>query len=304
MNTHIELVLDTRRKKKDNTFPIVLRITHFRKSTSIFTGYSVCENDWDFNLKGIKKNKNDSSLKLINNILLKSKVEAQDIINRLNDTDELNYLSLIEIKERINNKKTRFESFFEFGEQQIKELKASKRFGTARSYRSLLGILKVFRKQKDLRFNEINPYFLKRFEDFHLSKNGNTVNGLAAYMRTLRAIYNKGVKSGIISRDKYPFDLYKIRTTATEKRAIDIEQIKRIMHLELTPENTLFNYRNYFLLSYFLYGMSFIDLAFLKVENIRDHRIKFQRKKTGKRYDIKMTEQVSTIMRHYLELLH
>lgn len=41
MNTNIKLSLDTRRKKKDNTFPIILRLSHFRKTTSIRLGASV-----------------------------------------------------------------------------------------------------------------------------------------------------------------------------------------------------------------------------------------------------------------------
>ena len=40
------------------------------------------------------------------------------------------------------------------------------------------------------------------------------------------------------------------------------------MMLQLEKEDNLFNYRNYFLLSYMLLGMSFVDMAFLKISNI------------------------------------
>ena len=42
-------------------------------------------------------------------------------------------------------------------------------------------------------------------------------------------------------------------------------------------------------------------MAYLKVANIIDGRIKFRRKKTGKLYDIKITEQLKSILDNYLE---
>lgn len=49
MNTHIELFLDTRRKKKDHSFLVILRLSHFRKTTLIRLGESVQLNFWDEN---------------------------------------------------------------------------------------------------------------------------------------------------------------------------------------------------------------------------------------------------------------
>ena len=47
-----------------------------------------------------------------------------------------------------------------------------------------------------------------------------------------------------------------------------------------------------------LYGISFIDLAYLKMENIIDGRLKFKRKKTGKLYDIKLFPQLEALLAH------
>ncbi len=47
-------------------------------------------------------------------------------------------------------------------------------------------------------------------------------------------------------------------------------------------------------------GMFFIDMAFLRNRDIIDGRIKFQRKKTSKMYDIKVTEQIKVILKYYL----
>jgi site-specific recombinase XerD len=100
-------------------------------------------------------------------------------------------------------------------------------------------------------------------------------------------------------KETYPFVNYKIKTTPTEKRALDINSIKSIMLLQLDESDNLFHFRNYFLASYMLYGVSFIDMAFLKLENIIDNRIKFFRSKTSKTYDIKITTQLKEILDFY-----
>ena len=140
---------------------------------------------------------------------------------------------------------------------------------------------------------------LKRFETAHLKK-GNSINGLSMYMRTFRAIYNKAIHQGIVPADSYPFRKYKIKSEPTAKRAISKEKIKRILDLKLDVDSPLFNARNYFLCSYLMNGISFIDIAFLKVENIIDGRIQYRRQKTARHYDIKVTPQLSSIMDHYL----
>ena len=292
--------MDTRRSRKDNTFPIILRLSHFRKSTSIATGCFVQKIYWDDVKKQIRRSyKGVESVQFLNNLLLTELAKAQEIINRLHYKGELDFLSVKQLKDKIV-RKSKYTSFLEFGNNKVKELRMAQRFGTARNYEGVLSILKVFNKDKDIKFNEINLDFLERFERFHLAKKGNSHNGLASYMRTIKAIYNKGIKEGIIEREFYPFYNYQIRTVPTEKRAIKIEYIKRILELKLHQDDSLFHFRNYFLFSYMTMGMSFIDMAFLTKGNIVDGRIKFQRKKTSKMYDIKITEQLSVILKYYV----
>jgi len=301
MNTIISLMLDKRRVKKDGKFPIIFRLNHNRKTTSISTGFSILEVYWDEGKKEVKSNYNEvESVRLLNHLLLKEKAKASDIINKLYDKGELQYLSLNQVKQNLI-RKTNFDSFLEYGYHLVDELKYVHRFGTAISYEGTLRIMKTFANEKDIKFNEVNYDFLKKFEKYHLAKEGNSTNGLAAYTRTIRAIFNKGIKDGAIDKDAYPFSEYKIRTTPTKKRAINISYIKNIMELNLPIEHELFHARNYFLISYMLYGMPFMDMALLKITNIKNGRIDYQRKKTSKNYDIKISEPLSKILGFYLK---
>lgn len=301
MNTFITSILDQRRAKKDGKFPIIFRLTHNRKTTSIATGYSVLEIHWDSKKKQVKSNYREvESVHFLNTILSKEKARLNELINKIYDKGDLQYLSVQQLKQCLT-RKINFKSFVEYGNHLAKELISVRRFGTARSYLCTVKIMKTFAKKKDIKFNEVNYDFLVRFEKFHLKKEGNNLNGLAAYLRTIRAIYNKGIKDGCIEKEAYPFNKYKIRTTPTRKRALDVLYIKKILQLDLSIEHQLFHARNYFLISYMLYGMSFMDMAFLKIADIKNGRIVYQRKKTSKNYNIKISDKLNEILKFYVK---
>ncbi|MGW9685958.1 site-specific integrase [Flagellimonas sp. 2504JD1-5] len=299
MQTSLSLSLDKRRTRKDGSYPIILRLGHFQRTTSIATGYSVREEFWDRKKKEVKRSfKGVSSVANLNKSLLKELAKAKEVIVRLDDKGELDHLSLKQVKDRITGA-TNYSSFFDYTSMKIIELKSVNRYGTARSYKGVLQVLKKYTNGNELRFHEINYQFLKGFEQYHLSK-GNGLNSLSTYFRALRAIYNKAIKEGHADKDPHPFTNYSIKSVPTEKRAIDIVYIKKILELKLPENSTLFHYRNYFISSYMLYGMSFVDLAHLKLENLKDGRIMFRRKKTSKLYDIKIKEQLIKVLDFYL----
>jgi len=300
MKTNLTLTLDVRRKKFDNTYPIILRLSHLRKTTSISLGYAVEKKNWDSSKRKVRNSyKGVTSVSKLNNILIKEITRAADIINDLFDKKELEFLSIKQVKDKIV-RTSKYESFFEFGYGLAEELKKSQRFGTARSYIGTLGTFKTYNNNKDLKFNELNYHFLLKYESQYLSK-GNSINGLASNLRTIKAIYNKAIRAGLVKKEAYPFTNYKIRTIPTKKRAIDLESIKKIVEMRIDKNSALFHYRNYFLASYMMYGISFMDLSFLKIENIINGRIRFQRSKTGKFYNIKITDKLQEIISLYTE---
>ncbi|MCM4174195.1 site-specific integrase [Arenibacter sp. TNZ] len=299
MKTNITLSMDTRRKRKDGMCPIIFRLSHHRKTIAISTGFAVPPEYWNNKNREVKRTYNGvSSVARLNNLLIKKKTELRDGINELEENGQLEGLSITELKNTLT-KPTNTISFFDFTDQLISEMEEANRFGNAKAYRCALGALKNFNKKEFLRFEEMTYTYLKRFETAHLKK-GNSINGLSMYMRTFRAIYNKAIHQGVVSADSYPFKKYKIKSEPTAKRAISIEKIRRILNLELEPGTPLFNTRNYFLCSYLMNGISFIDMAFLKLDNIIDGRIQYRRQKTARYYDIKLTPQLSSIMDCYL----
>ena len=298
MKTNITLSIDTRRIRNDGMCPIIFRLSHHRKTITISTGFAVPSESWNDKTREVKKTyMGVSSVPRLNNLLTKKKTELRDGINLLEEDGRLDGLSITELK-NILTRPSNTISFFDYTQQLIDEMEEAKRFGNARAYKSALGALKNFHVKESLRIEEITYSYLIRFETAHLKK-GNTINGLSTYMRTIRAIYNKAIHQQLVSADFYPFRHYKIKTEPTAKRAIGKDKIKRILDLKLEQDTPLFHTRNYFLCSYLMNGISFIDMAFLKVGNIVDGRIQYSRQKTARPYDIKITGQLSSILDYY-----
>jgi len=300
MIININLALDTRYKKKDNTFPVILRLGMGERTISIPTGINVCEKDWDDKKKEVKKSYDAvSSVTKLNKHIDAQKRHARDIVLQLEETDLLSKMSLKEIKDRIAQSHEGH-SFFSFVEQQMKELALANRVGTKNAYRDAARAIEKFHGSRKLNFEQITYQFLTKFETKHYQA-GFTANGLAAYLRSIRAIYNKAIKSGVVDEKHYPFKKYTIKTQPTEKRALDWEPLKKIISLELKSDHTLYHARNYFVASYMMYGMNFTDMAYLKTENIVDGRIQYRRSKTSKLYDIKITAALQQILDYYIQ---
>lgn len=299
MNTNIVISLDTRRSKKDGSYPLVMRLGHNERTTSIPLNISLLEKDWNENERVVKNTyRGTNSVTWVNNRIQKSKADAMDIILKLNEAGKLDGLSVVELRDKIV-KKNNEASFFDYAKETIKDLKSSNRIGTARSYQDVFNVLSNFNDKKDLSFKDVNYKFLIKLEGTHLGK-GNSYNGLAVYMRTIRAIFNKAVKAGVVEKEFYPFADYKIKTVPTEKRALDIDLLKAIITKDLPQKHKCFNARNYFVASYMMYGMNFTDMAFLRKADIVDGRIQYRRRKTSKLYDIKITENLKTILDFYI----
>ncbi len=300
MNSSIVLSLDTRRQKADKTFPIMLRLSHNGKTTSLSTGYSVPVSFWDEKGRKIKNGyKAIENVTRLNNLLAKERSYALDIITKLHDRNELGFLSITDLKNLISSKGNK-SSFFEYTEKQIAELIKLKRIGNARNYSNILREVKKFRNEVDFPFRELNFSFLKRFERYYLEK-GLGENGLSVYMRGIRAIFNKAIGDKIVEKEAYPFDQYTILSKPTKKRAINLEAIQKIVKVKLKKGDSLSEARNMFLMSFYMMGAPFIDLAFLTRANIVDGRIQYKRRKTGKFFDIKITENLKPILDHYMK---
>lgn len=299
MNISIVKSLDTRYVKKDGTSAIILRIGRDNRTLPIPTKYSVPEKFWDDGKRQVKKAyEGVKNITRFNNLIDEDLKEARNIIQELDESRLLDSMTLAQIKERIIGAK-KGNSFFSYAEKFLASLKKAKRIGLHDAYQDAVNAVARFHGSRNLDFKQITFDFLTKWETRHFA-DGFTPNGLAAYMRGVRAIYNRAIKSGIVDEKHYPFKRYTIKTRPTEKRALEWPLLSKIIALDFKPGHPLFHTRNYFVISYMLYGMNFFDMGKLTPEHLINGRINYRRNKTSKLYDIKITKPLQKMLDHYL----
>lgn len=286
----LKLLLDTRRVKGDGTYNIIFRITHLRKVYTINSGIYLKNKFW--NKQNSEVLKVHPNAKLINLKLNREYFLLQDAILKLGEQFSIEKLRNLNSEGKSNHETTTFKVFTD---NLISQMFESKRTGNALVYQTAVNRFLQFYTKGDIRFEEITYKLLEEFVHF-LKVQGLKTNSISNYLRTLRAIYNRAIKEKIVERSEYPFHDLKIKSEKTQKRAISIEDILKLKKAEVEVNSAPWKALNYFFLSYYLIGISFTDLAYLKKENIIDGRVVYRRRKTHKNYNVRLFPQAETIL--------
>jgi len=117
-------------------------------------------------------------------------------------------------------------------------------------------------------------------------------------MRTLRSIYNQAVKRGLTTQ-KSPFSNIFTRNDKTVKRAVSGDIIVKIKNIDLTSHKELELSRDLFMFSFYLRGISFIDMANLRKHNVKNGYIIYTRSKTKQMLTIKIEPCMQEIISRY-----
>jgi integrase/recombinase XerD len=157
---------------------------------------------------------------------------------------------------------------------------------------------RFFPEKETIFFEDINYRFLKSLEAKYKSKN-ESVKGLNIHLRTIRAIINRAIKEGKVKKESNPFSDYSIKKAESHIHAISMTDIIKIEGHKFENEPNLQFAKDLFLFSFYCMGMNFTDIAKLKMKNIDDKRIRYQRAKTRRDYSIKITPKIKGILDVY-----
>lgn len=325
-------ILRTHRAKKDGTYPIAIRLTIARSQIYFSIGQSVTQKDWDEQNMRIRPGaKTTTNTTRLNNYIIKERAKIDDVCLRLLDHNLLNNYAIKDIKKFIlwcsnkndaeindsisklkygqdvelffnsDNSSNQAEDLFSYLEQKVILYREARRESYAVSHENLIAKLKDFHKKDTLPFREINFSFLNRLEAKHLSQ-GFTLGGLGVYLRTLKARFNDAIKENVIDSSLYPFKDYKIKAGQPERKALSDAGFKKFQTLKLEKESPRYRARNLFLASFYMRGMNFKDMAYLKVSNITPNfkRLAYRRRKTGKPYNIAIHPKLKAILLEFL----
>jgi integrase len=119
-------------------------------------------------------------------------------------------------------------------------------------------------------------------------------------MRALRAIYNQAVKKGLTIQ-KLPFREIYTGVDKTIKRAVDEAIIIQLKNKDFPKQKKLALARDLFLFSFYMRGMSFVDMANLKQSNLKNEYITYSRSKTKQNLTVKVEKCMREIIDRYKE---
>lgn len=188
-------------------------------------------------------------------------------------------------------------SFLKFTEGVISQLKHLNKVRTAETYTATLNSFMRFREGNDLLLEEVSSDLMMEYEAF-LKSNGVTMNTVSFYNRILRAVYNRAVEKGLTVQ-RYPFKHVYTGVDKTVKRSIPLKAIKRIKGLNLSLKPNLDFARDMFLFSFYMRGMSFIDMAYLKKTDLHNGILSYRRRKTGQQMFIRWEKCMQEIVDKY-----
>ena len=191
------------------------------------------------------------------------------------------------------------QSVFAFFRQQIVKKEQMQCIGTKSNYVSAANRFMEFRGNEDLTFSQMTSEMMEMYQAW-LWNRGVGQNTVAFYLRTLRTLYNKAVEAG----QAPPNDIFSHVQTAnvrTAKRAITVKEIRKIEKLDLPRGFSLDKARDLFLISFYLRGMAFVDMAFLKKTDLKCSMVNYNRRKTHQNLNIEWMKPMQTIIDKYAE---
>jgi len=189
------------------------------------------------------------------------------------------------------------QSFFNFMESVIIRLRELGKRRTSETYTSALNSFRRFRNNDDVMLDTFDSDLMESYQAY-LHGNGLIPNSISFHMRILRAVYNRAIEKGI-AVDNKPFRHVYTGVDKTPKRAVDVKTLKKIKDADLGMVPNAAYARDIFLLSFFLRGMSFVDMAYLKKSDLSNGKITYRRRKTGQQLVVKWTPEMQEVLEKY-----
>lgn len=277
--------------------PLMIRLCKDGKKKYVGLGVSVLPQFWDFEKNKPKRN---CPNKIMIDKLIASKMAEYNalVVDMMAERKEYTPRLLAQAIEQKNQGRTVAEMY----NRLFAEMKDAERLGNLAVYKySFNSLMSYTRNKLDIPFRDIDCLWLKRYEEW-LHARGCKDTTISQLFRTLRSVFNKAIEQEVINQDAYPFNRFKINKfdIHTEKRAISKEEVQKILALDLSDSCFYTGLaKDLFLFSYFGAGINFSDIALLRFCDLKDGRVCYVRKKTGKPISFSLNDISTKIIEKY-----
>ncbi|WP_313381953.1 site-specific integrase [Proteiniphilum saccharofermentans] len=270
MRAYAKIYLDYR-AKQDGLHNVKIRVTFGTRRKHYGTGFDLTPAEFDKIFYPKKK-------ATLTKEQQETKIKLEAVLNKATDIiDKLDPFTYPDFEKYFLSSNDMFGSVKSAYDNYISNLDAEQA-GTADSYRASITSLESYKK--NLKFTDITPTFLKKYEKWMLT-NGRSKTTVGMYLRALRAVFNQQD----IDSKLYPFSRkandkkYKIPKGRNIKKALTLDEIAKIFNYEAESDQEA-KARDYWMFLYLCNGMNVKDFCSLKWNNIKGDTLQFEREKT------------------------
>ena len=275
---------------------IFYQVTHRRATQQITTNIRLQPNEWDATKEKVVISIEDRSF--IQNRIDSDIALLKRIVKDL-DNSGVTY-SVGDIVKRFKSPECHV-LVLDFMQNQIRLMRNANRLGTALNYEKTMKNFAEFLGGVNLPFSAMTEQLIADYNAF-LVQRGMVRNSISFYMRIMRAVYNKAVRQKLVEQS-HPFTEVYTGIDRTRKRAVSESVISQLYKLKLAEGTPLALARDIFIFSYCTRGMAFVDIAYLKKENIQNGVICYARRKTGQLLSVRIEPSIQRIIDRYSSAL-
>jgi site-specific recombinase XerD len=268
-------------KLKDKRGAICLQLIHSRKIKLLRTRFRLLPQEWENQPDHIKAGL-EAEIKKITELIRRLEMQNDYTVEELAELYAGNSLSGY---------------LFPFIDYVVKDLISSNRRKTASICITAKKSFERFLCGQDITLDSIDDDLMRKYES-HLKISGIMKNTVACYMRSLRSVYNQAVKLGLTTQ-RNPFARVFTNIDKTVKRAVNEKTVIKLKNLDLSAYSELALARDLFMFSFYMRGMSFVDMANLRKNNVKNGYIVYARSKTGQTLTVKIEDCMQKIISRY-----
>ncbi len=268
---------------------IYYQIYHRNHTSSISPGIYIRENEWDNDRSTVS-----AQLPETREQIKRDMTRLRRIVNRLEATTG-DYTA-----NDVTDEYYRYSCQYTLSTYMnglIADMRINGRMRTAETYGSAMRSFQQFYGDQQLPLDRITAKLIEHYEGW-LRMRGLASNTTSFYIRIIRAVYNRAADDGIIEGGN-PFRRVYTGVSTTIKRALPLSFLRKIKRLDLKDDKKASFARDMFLLSFYLRGMSFVDMAYLRKDNLQNGYVIYRRRKTGQTLTIKWTGEMQSILDKY-----
>ena len=285
-----------KKKNKDGTFPLAIRIIKNRKSSFIHIGHSIKASEWDAKNMKIKKSHPNSAR--LNNLISKKIADASNTLIEMETQDKDTSSQVIRRQIKHSGLKS---TFFPLADTYIENLKKSGKFNRVSAEQPRINRFKEFLKNEDIAFQDITVNLLARYQAYLKSTRQINERTVVNHLIIIRTIFNQAIKSNIVEAKYYPFgrDKTRIKFPDSMKIGLTKEEVIKFEEFKL-KEGSYFNHvRNLWLFSFYFAGMRISDVLRLRWSDLKDDRLFYAMGKNLKAGSLKVPEKALKILNQY-----